>query len=133
MKVKTFASVESFTGGAFASRLVLEPGASKYFKGSLVTYQNEIKEKLGVNTSKGVVNSETALNMSLKGKEFFNVDFCISFTGNAGPTVMENKAVGEVYIAINDEVFPLLLSGNREQIINQAVDFAYEKFLKLKS
>ena len=118
------ATVESFTGGLMAAKITSMPGASKYYKGSLISYSNEIKELLGVDTSNGVINEKVALEMALKGKEYFNVDLCISFTGNAGPTAMENKPVGEVYISFNDKVYPLTLKGNRDQIRNQAVEFA---------
>lgn len=110
-----------------ASRLTSIPGVSKVYKGSMITYANEIKEKLGVDTSNGVINKEVAKEMALKGKEYFNVDLCISFTGNAGPSTMENKPVGEVYISFNDKVFALTLKGDRESIRNQAVEFAIKK------
>ncbi|UWD34283.1 CinA family protein [Mesomycoplasma molare] len=131
MKNKTFASIESFTGGAFSYKIVSQPGASKYFKGSIVTYWNEIKEKIGVNTSNGVISAETALEMAKRGREFFDVDYCFAFTGNAGPIPMEKNDIGETYIAINEEVFRLELKGNREEIISQAVEFAYKKFKAL--
>ncbi len=131
MKTITFASIESFTGGAFVSRIVKIPGASKFFKGALVTYSNEVKEKIGINTSNGVINSNTALEMALKGKEYFNVDYCFSFTGNAGPISMENKRVGLVFIALNDKVYELDFNGTREEIIRKSVDFAFEIFKNL--
>ena len=43
MKNLTLASIESFTGGLFAATIVETPGASKYFKGTTVTYHNDIK------------------------------------------------------------------------------------------
>jgi nicotinamide-nucleotide amidase len=131
MKILTFASVESFTGGMFSSEIVGIPGASKFFKGSLVSYSNDIKNKIGVNTSRGVVNSRVAKEMALGGKEYFEVDYCFSFTGNAGPTATEDKPVGLVFIAINDEVHELNFKGNREEVRRQSVDFALEIFRKL--
>lgn len=128
---KTIASVESLTGGGFGYQITKTPGASKFYKGTLVTYANEIKEKLGVDTSQGVVNAEVAQQMALKGKEFFNVDYCISFTGNAGPSVLDNKEVGLVYIAINEQVYELLFKGDRQQIREQAINFAIDKIKKI--
>lgn len=131
---KTISSVESFTGGLFASTIVSKPGASKYFKGALITYNNEIKEKLGIDTSKGVINSHVAIEMAMKGKKFFNADYCISFTGNAGPSTMEkNKMVGELYIAINETVFELKIDSKktRNEIRQIAVDFAIKKINKI--
>ena len=46
----------------------------------------------------GVVSQEIAGQMASHGKNLLNVDYCVSFTGNAGPTAMEGKPVGEVYI-----------------------------------
>lgn len=129
--MKTIGSVESFTGGLFASTIISKPGASKYFKGSLVTYATELKEKFGIDTSHGVVSKETALSMALKGKEILGVDYCLSFTGNAGPDTLENKKVGEVYIAINEKVFALNLSGDRNSIREQAVSFALKELEKI--
>lgn len=132
MKNITIASVESFTGGLFASEIVSQPGASKYFKGSLVAYNNEIKEKLGVDIKNGVVNKEVAIEMALKGKEFFNVDYCISFTGNAGPTGSEGKEVGLFYIAINENVFEFNYPHlSRNEIRKKAVEIALNKLQKI--
>ncbi len=131
MKNLTFASIESVTGGMFASEIISIPGASNFFKGSLVTYTNEIKEKLGVDTSQGVINSKVAQEMALKGREYFDVDYCFSFTGNAGPSIMEQKKVGLVFIAINNEVHELNFEGTREEIRKQSVNFALELFMKL--
>ncbi len=131
MKKITFASVESFTGGMFASEIVGISGASKFFKGSLIAYANEIKEKIGVDTSNGVINSKVAKEMALKGKEYFDVDYCFSFTGNAGPISSDNKDVGIVFIAVNEKVYELKLDGNREEIRKKSVKFAFEIFEKL--
>ena len=125
--MKTIGSIESFTGGLFASTVVSKAGASKYFKGTLVTYNNDLKEKLGIDTSNGVINKQVAIQMALKGKEFLEVDTCVSFTGNAGPEVMDDKPVGLVYISINEEVYELNLEGNRNQIRQRAVEFAINK------
>lgn len=130
MNNKTLAAVESFTGGLFASTVISKPGASKYFKGSLVSYFSEVKEKLGVDVSKGVINAEVAKQMALKGKEFFGANICVSFTGNAGPDSMENKPAGLVFVAINEEVFELNLTGSRNEIREKAVEFALEKISK---
>lgn len=127
---KTLAAVESFTGGLFASEIISTPGASKYFKGSLVAYNSEIKAKIGVDISKGVVNEEVARSMALKGKEFFEVDFCVAFTGNAGPEATEGKPVGLVYIAINEKVFEFNIQGDRNQVRKTAVEFAISEIKK---
>ena len=125
--MKTLSSVESFTGGLFAQSITSKPGASKFFKGALVSYSNEIKEKLGIDTSNGVINKEVALQMSLKGCEYFQSDICVSFTGNAGPTTLDGLPVGKVFIGINKQVYELDLVGSRNEIRKQAVEFALKK------
>ena len=102
----TLGSVESLTGGLFASKVTSIPGASKVFKGSLVTYAVEEKIKLA-KVSKdtleeyGVVSQEVAIEMAEGGRKALNVDICVSVTGNAGPTCEPGgKPVGEVHIAV---------------------------------
>ena len=86
-------TVESFTVGNFATMLGNIPGISKVYKGSLVTYQSETKERLlGIEhpliEKYGVVSKEIATLMCVNGKSILDVDLCISFTGNAGPDAM---------------------------------------------
>ena len=101
----TLGSVESFTGGLFASEITSICGASSFFKGSVVTYATEEKINV-VGVSKevvdkyGVVSKECAEEMATKGAKALNVDYCISITGNAGPTAMEGKPVGLIYIGV---------------------------------
>ena len=87
----TLGSVESMTGGLFAGEFTSIPGSSKVFKGSVVTYATEIKEKVvGVKIETiekyGVVSEEVAREMAECGRKLLNVDICVSVTGNAGPT-----------------------------------------------
>ena len=87
----TLGSVESMTGGLFAGEFTSVPGSSKVFKGSVVTYATEIKEKVvGVKSETvdkfGVVSEEVAREMAECGRKLLNVDVCVSVTGNAGPT-----------------------------------------------
>lgn len=42
----TVATAESCTGGRIASAITARSGASKYFIGSIVAYQNEVKERM---------------------------------------------------------------------------------------
>ena len=134
-KGRTLGSVESFTGGKFASEITSVSGASHFFKGALVTYATEEKARiLGIPYSEidtyGVVSQEIAGQMASHGKSLLNVDYCISFTGNAGPTAMEGKKVGEIYIGVafydKVQVFSYQLEGSREDIQKEAINIAYE-------
>ena len=97
-KGRTLGSVESFTGGLFAKEITSVSGASHFFKGALVTYATEEKNRLlGISYKDidefGVVSKEVAAQMASNGKKLLNVDYCVSFTGNAGPSAMEGKPV----------------------------------------
>lgn len=126
----TLGSVESFTGGLFASEITSVSGASGFFKGCIVTYATEEKIKL-LNIDKkivdkfGVVSKEIAEEMARKGREVLGVDVCVSFTGNAGPSAMENKPVGLVFIGIFDGkecyVIEKNIVGSRNFIRNEAI------------
>ena len=139
-KGRTLGSVESFTGGGFAHDITSVPGASHFFKGALVTYATEEKARiLGIPYSEidtyGVVSQEIAGQMAAHGKNLLNVDYCVSFTGNAGPTAMEGKKVGEIYIGVafydKVQVFSYQLEGDRENIQKEAIKIAYELLEKI--
>lgn len=131
--------VESFTLGNFAAKLGSIPGVSQVFKGGLITYQTAIKERLlGISheiiEKKGVVSKEIASLMAVNGKALLNCDICVSFTGNAGPDVMEGKPVGLVYIGVAYKdifVYELKLQGTRLEIQEQAIDFIVRKLMTI--
>ncbi len=135
----TVGSVESFTGGGFASTVTSVPGASHFYKGAMVTYATEEKIRL-LGISKeivdkyGVVSKEVAYDMARLGREKLDVDYCVSFTGNAGPEAMEGKPVGEVYIGLASkedvEVYPLQLKGSRSEIQSEAINIALKLLLE---
>ena len=129
--IRTISAIESFTGGLFSYTITKESGASKYFHGSIITYHNKVKEMLKIDTSNGVINKDIALAMAKAGQRIFNTDICVSFTGVAGPKTLENKPIGTIFIAINEEVYSLNLKGNRNSIKKQAVLFAIEKINNL--
>lgn len=139
-KWQTLGSVESFTGGKFAADITSVSGASHFFKGALVTYATEEKNKLlSIPYSEidkyGVVSKEIAMLMATRGKQVLNTDFCVSFTGNAGPEAMEKKPVGEIHIGIaykdRVQVYTYYLKGDRENIQKEAINIAYELLGKL--
>lgn len=116
---------ESLTGGLFSKLLTDTPGSSAIFKGSVVAYTNEAKEKVvGVKqeilSKYGTVSKECALAMAQNVRELFKSDVAISFTGNAGPNTREGKPVGLVYLAIVSKNFFVLeelqLHGSRAEI-----------------
>ena len=136
----TLGSIESLTGGLFASTITSVSGVSSVFKGTVVTYFTEIKEKVvGVKkeiiSKYGVISKECALEMATYGQELLDTDVIVSFTGNAGPTSMEGKPVGLVYIGviIKDTVFTFeyMFEGDRNQIREACVKQGIKKILEL--
>lgn len=134
----TISSCESLTGGLFAAKITAVSGASKVYRGSLITYQNDVKAKLlNVDLEEiekyGAVSYNTASIMALKCKEILNSDIAVSFTGNAGPDVLENKPVGLVYIgiAIKDyiKVDECQFNGDRAQIQEACLSYAKKAIL----
>jgi len=105
-KKLTIATAESCTGGLVAATLVNVPGSSEYFKGSVVAYSNEVKEKvLGVKKETlekyGAVSPQTAEEMALGVKRLLGTDIGVSTTGIAGPGGgTPEKPVGLTYFAI---------------------------------
>jgi nicotinamide-nucleotide amidase len=88
---KTVSTAESCTGGRIAEAIIAVPGASKYFKGGIISYVNEIKESmLGVDPKvleeQTAVCEEVAREMVIGACKAMNTDYAISATGIAGPT-----------------------------------------------
>jgi len=132
----TLATAESMTGGKVASTLVSIPGASAYFKGSIVSYSAQTKVNL-LNVSKetiqqhSVVSPAVALEMARGAKEKLQTNYALSITGNAGPTTdLTDKTVGVVCVALvsddNEQTFEFNFGQPREKVINRTVSKALE-------
>ena len=102
---KTVGTAESCTGGRIAESLISIPGASKYFKGGIVCYVDEIKERLlGVDSQvleeKTAVCEEVARQLVTGACKALNTDFAIAATGFAGPTGgTKDIPVGTIWLA----------------------------------
>ena len=100
---------ESCTGGYLSHLITSVPGSSEYFKGSMVTYANEIKTGiLGVDeniiSQFGAVSMENAEAMARNIRLKFNTDFGLATTGIAGPTGgTDEKPVGTLWIAASSK------------------------------
>ena len=105
-KSKTLATAESCTGGYIAHLITSIAGSSDYFKGSVVSYANEIKtDVLGVKQDTlinyGAVSEQTVAEMSFGAIALLKTDYAIAISGIAGPDGGTNeKPVGTVWIAI---------------------------------
>jgi nicotinamide-nucleotide amidase len=120
----TLSAAESLTGGLVGARLTSAAGASKWFKGSAVTYQKEAKVELlgidpGLLEAEGIVSARCAEEMARGAQKLFSADVGISCTGEAGPEPQEAE-VGEVYMAVAFEStvrsLRIRLPGDRERI-----------------
>ena len=136
----TIASIESLTGGMFASLMSSVPGASSVFKGSLVSYQTIVKEEVlhvdkTIIDAYGVISMECAKAMAIQGEKMFQSDIVVSCTGNAGPDAMDGKAVGFVCmgILVHDKIstYEVTFDGNRASIRLQVCEFLKEKVLEI--
>lgn len=136
----TVATAESCTGGKIAQTLTSVPGASKYFKGSVVCYSKEVKiNVLGVSAQTierhSVVSEAVAREMANNVRKLLKTDFGIAVTGNAGPTKDDTpEDLGVVFIAIAKpdgvEVQRFEFGQPREKVIDRAVNKSLEMLQK---
>ena len=105
-KLCTVATAESCTGGKVASLITSVSGSSEYYKGSVVSYCNEVKaDVLGVSRADlekyGAVSSTVAEQMASGVRRLLKTDYAVATTGIAGPTGgSDEKPVGTVWIAV---------------------------------
>ncbi|CAM3960283.1 CinA family nicotinamide mononucleotide deamidase-related protein [Flavobacterium antarcticum] len=137
---KTLATAESCTGGKIAQRITAVPGASAYFKGSIVCYTESVKTDV-LQVSKetiakySVVSEEVAREMVRNIQKIMNVDYAIAVTGNAGPTKdATNEEVGIVFIALATPESIFVEKFNfgqpREKVIDRTVNKSFELLMK---
>ncbi len=120
---RTMATAESCTGGLIAHQLSTVPGASAYFKGSVVCYSNDIKEKvLGVqkNTLEqyGAVSEEAVTEMVKGVLRVMDADVALAVSGIMGPGGgSPEKPVGTVYLAVS----------NGERILTKSLKLGFDR------
>lgn len=104
---QTVATAESCTGGYIAHLITSVPGSSAYYKGSIVSYANEVKiNELGVTPetlkSVGAVSEACVTQMAEGIRKKFNTSYAIATSGIAGPDGgTAEKPVGTVWIAVS--------------------------------
>ena len=103
---KTLSVAESCTGGFIASLFTAMPGASKYFYGSVTSYDNSVKENIlhvpvEIIDRCGAVSKECAEAMAAGVRNALKTDFAVSTTGIAGPDGgSDAKPVGTVWVGV---------------------------------
>ena len=141
---KTISTMESCTGGALANEITNIPNASKVINFSAITYSNEYKIKMGVDSELinkySVYSIEVARDMAKKIASFTNSNYGVGITGKL-KKIDENNLYGEldeVFLSIYDsnmnKYYDLKIklhfdtrSDNKKQIINEFIN----KFLKI--
>ena len=138
------ATAESCTGGLIGNMITEVPGSSAYYKGGIIAYSNELKERLlGVRHETleqyGAVSEETAIEMAKGCLEATGADYAIATTGISGPTgATEEKPLGLVYVAIasrdevvcNRYVFTTTRQQHQQRTANQALFDLYKLLTK---
>lgn len=141
---KTIGTAESCTGGTIAKMLTSIPGSSRYFKGSIVAYDNNVKTGL-LEVRKqtlqkyGAVSEQTVIEMADGLRKKLSTDYAISTSGIAGPDGgSQNKPIGTVWIGIagpeKTTAHHFLFGNNRERNISktalQALNLMRKEILK---
>ncbi len=122
-KNKTIGTAESCTGGYIAHLITSNPGSSVGYKGSIISYANDVKERvLGVTDKTlrtvGAVSEETVIQMVKGAIEKLNVDFVVATSGIMGPDGgTDEKPVGTVWIA----------AGNKGKVETAKLAFRFDR------
>ena len=138
---KTVGTAESCTGGSMAEALISIPGASKYFKGGVICYVDEIKMRL-LNVSQQLLEEQSAVcedvarQMVIGACNTLGTDYAIAATGYAGPTGgTKDIPVGTIWLACGsvDKQVTLKVFEDHGRDINLAIatNKALQMFLEL--
>ena len=120
---KTMSTAESCTGGYIAHLITAIPGASNVYKGSIISYDNEIKIKeLQVSPATlqkvGAVSEEVVKEMAAGALARMNTDYVLAVSGIMGPDGgMPEKPVGLVWVAV----------GDRNKLVTQKFQFRFDR------
>ena len=136
---RTLATAESCTGGMIGAGLTSVPGSSNIYKGGIISYTNEVKQRLlgvpkGLLDREGAVSAPVAEAMALGACKALCADYAVSVTGLAGPGGDDyGNPVGTVYIGCESPVRVISkeyhFQGNREAVRKQAAVSALELLL----
>jgi nicotinamide-nucleotide amidase len=131
---KTLSVAEGVTGGTVADRLVSVPGASAWFQGGIVAYDNHLKvEWLGVDASlieaRGAVSAEVAEAMAVGCRTRLRTDLAVSTVGVAGPgDAGPDRPVGLVFVGLAWEggstTATFSWTGSRDEVRRRAAKMA---------
>ena len=126
---ETVSTAESCTGGRIAEAMMSVPGASKYFKGGVICYVDEVKENLlGVSheliEEKSAVCEEVAIDLVKGACKALKTTYAVAATGYAGPTGgTKDIPVGTIWLACGtpDKVVTCMINEDHGRDINLAI------------
>ncbi len=135
---KRLVTAESCTGGLVGKMLTDIPGASKFYLGGWIVYDNSMKmQQLNVPSSLlqtfGAVSKPAALNLAEEALRLSGADYALSVTGIAGPAGgSPEKPVGTVWVALAERLQNKIISyaeicrchGTREMVRDRAAKYA---------
>ncbi|MCS3800487.1 CinA family nicotinamide mononucleotide deamidase-related protein [Niastella sp. OAS944] len=122
-KNKTMSTAESCTGGYIAHLITAYPGASNIYKGSIISYDNEIKIKSlqvspAILQKAGAVSEEVVKEMAAGALASLNTDYTLAVSGIMGPDGgSPEKPVGTVWVA----------AGDRNKLVTQKFQFRFDR------
>ena len=132
---KTISTMESCTGGFLANSITNIEDSSKVFKFGAVTYSNEYKIKMGVDSNiidkYTVYSIETAIEMSKAISIYTNSNYGVGITGklnkqdNNNPFGSNNIVYVSIYDKEKDHAYTMTIEdllGNRIDMKKQIVD-----------
>lgn len=127
-KGKTMCTAESCTGGYIAHLITAMPGSSAFYKGTVVSYANEVKQDvLGVEKTTletvGAVSEEVVQQMAKGILKNLKTDYAIAVSGIMGPDGgTPDKPVGTVWVAV----------GNDQKTVTQKLSFRYDRMRNIQ-
>ena len=137
----TIGTAESCTSGLIAASLASIDGASKYFRGGIISYATDLKTSLldvdeDCIEENDVVSAQVAQSMALGGLKKLNVDVCVGITGYVGLTGGSEKSPrGTVWICSCRKLASgkytflyrmIIVNGSRGENIQKAIENALE-------
>jgi PncC family amidohydrolase len=121
---------ESCTAGQIATALASVDGASDFFSGGIVAYQERIKRQVLEVTSDSVLCEEAAVEMARGVQRLLGVRAALATTGVGGPEPVDGLPAGTVFIAtvVDDTCgsVELRLHGSPTEVCNAATDRALQ-------
>ena len=134
-RVATVAVAESLTGGLLGATFTAVPGASQTFRGGVIAYATDLKERLldvpgPLLDAEGPVSAHVAAAMAAGVRDRLQATYGVALTGVAGPDAQNGKPPGTVFVAVagpgDGQVRELTVAGDRRAVRAAAVSAAID-------